>query len=30
MGNLAYGMQKVMSKLQPVINPGNIPIEGEG
>ncbi len=23
MGNVMYGMQKLMSKLQPVINPGN-------
>ena len=27
MGNVMYGMQKLMSKLQPVINPGNSPIE---
>jgi hypothetical protein len=27
MGNVMYGMQKLMSKMQPVINPGNNPIE---
>ncbi|MCA1573711.1 MAG: hypothetical protein LC770_04075 [Acidobacteria bacterium] len=27
MGNVVYGMEKLMSKLQPVINPGNNPIE---
>jgi hypothetical protein len=25
MGNVMYGMQKLMSKLQPLINPGNRP-----
>ncbi|MCA1604130.1 MAG: hypothetical protein LC775_01270 [Acidobacteria bacterium] len=27
MGNVVYGMEKLMSKLQPVINPGNNSIE---
>lgn len=27
MGNVVYGLQKLMSKMQPVINPGNNPIE---
>lgn len=27
MGNVIYGMEKLMSTLPPVINPGNSPIE---